>query len=87
MFKLTLGDLWRGLIMAVLGPVAIAIFGILGGVITAPNFDVFAVDWILLFKSLTNAFIVASYGGFSGYILKNLLTDNNQNFLGIPTKS
>lgn len=73
--------------MAVLGPVAVAIFGILGSIITAPNFDVFSVDWIILFKSLTNAFIVAGYGGFSGYILKNLLTDQNNNFLGIPTKS
>ena len=73
--------------MAVLGPVAVALFGVLNGVILAPGFDVFAVEWVPLFKGLTNAFIVSSYSGFMGYIIKNLLTDENQNFLGIPTKS
>lgn len=87
MFKLSLGDIGRGLIMAVLGPVAIAIFGVLGAVIAAPHFDVFAIDFVTLFKSLTNTLIVASYSAASGYILKNLLTDANQNFLGIPSKS
>ena len=87
MFKLSVGDLWRGLVMAVLGSVAVAIFGVLGAVINAPGFDVFTVDFVSLFKNLTNAFIVASYSSGSAYILKNLLTDDNQNFLGIPTKS
>ncbi len=87
MFKLTLGDLWRGLVMAVLGSVVVAIFGVLGAVITAPGFDVFTVDFISLFKNLTNVFIVASYSSGSAYLLKNLLTDSNQNFLGIPSKS
>ena len=73
--------------MAVLGPVAVAIFGILGSVITAPGFDVFTVDFIILFKNLTNAFIVASYSAGSAYMLKNLLTDDNQNFLGISSKT
>ena len=87
MFKLSWGDLWRGLAMAVLGPIAVAIFGVLGAVINAPGFDVFTVDFISLFKDLTNAFIVAAYGAGAGYLLKNLLTDDNQNFLGIPSKS
>lgn len=87
MFKITFGDVWRGLVMAVLGPVAVAIFGVLGAVITAPGFDVFTVDFIGLFKNLTNAFIVAAYSAGSAYILKNLLTDDNQNFLGIKTKN
>ena len=87
MFKLTWGDLWRGIVMAILGPVAVAIFGVLGAVITVPGFDVFSVDFILLFKNLTNALIVASYSAGSAYILKNLLTDDQQNFLGIENKS
>lgn len=87
MFKLSLGDIWRGLVMAVCGPVAVAIFAVLGAVITAPNFDVFSVAWGVLFHSLTNTLIVAAYSSGSGYILKNLLTDDNQNVLGIPTKS
>lgn len=87
MFTISLGDVWRGLVMAILGPVAVALFGVLNAVILAPDFDVFSVSWIPVFKGLTNAFIVSAYSGFVGYILKNLLTDKNQNFLGIPTKS
>ena len=87
MFKLSLGDIWRGIIMAVLAPVSVAIFGVLGTVINTPGFDVFSVDFIQLFKNLTNAFIVASYGAGSAYILKNLFTDDNKNFLGIKTKN
>lgn len=73
--------------MAVLGPVMVAIFGVLGAVITAPNFDVFSVDFIALFKTLTNSFIVASYSAGSAYLLKNLLTNKDQNFLGVKTES
>lgn len=73
--------------MAVAAPVAVALFAVLGAVINAPGFDVFTVAWGTLFHSLTNTLIVTSYGAGSGYILKNLLTDSNQNFLGIPTKS
>lgn len=87
MLKITLGDLWRGLVMAVLAPVVVAVFAVLGAVITAPGFDVFAVAWVPLFKSLVNTFIVAGYSSGSAYILKNLLTDDQQNFLGISTKS
>lgn len=83
MFKLTWGDFLRGLVMAVLGPLAVAIFGVLGAVINAPGFDVFTVDFVALFRSLTNTFIVASYSSASAYILKNLLTDDKQRFLGI----
>jgi len=86
MFKLKLGDLWRGLIMAIIAPVTIAILGVFGSVITS-DFDVFSLDYIKLFKDLTNVFIIASYSAASSYILKNLLTDDNQNFLGIETKS
>lgn len=87
MFTISLGDLWRGLITAVLAAASVAAFNVLSAVILAPNFDFFSVDWVTVFKSLTNALIVSSYGGFSGYILKNLLTDKNQNFLGIQTKN
>lgn len=87
MFKLSLGDIARGLVMAVLGAVIIAVSGVLGAIITAPGFDVFAVNFVQLFKDLTNAIIVAAYSSGFGYLLKNLLTDDNQHFLGIPSKS
>lgn len=87
MFKLSWGDLWRGLVMAVLGPVSVAIFGVLGAVINAPGFDAFTVNYLQLFHDLTNTLIVASFSAGSAYILKNLLTDDKGNFVGIPTKS
>jgi len=86
MFKLTLGDLFRGLIMALIAPVTIAILGVFGSVITS-DFDVFSLDFIKLFKELTNVFIISSYSAGSTYLLKNLLTDEDQNFLGIRVKS
>jgi hypothetical protein len=86
MFKLKLGDLWRGLVMAILAPVTIAILGVFGSVITS-DFDVFSLDFIKLFKELTNVFIIASYSAGSTYLLKNLITDDNGDILGIKTKS
>lgn len=87
MFKLTWGDWWRGLVMAVIAPVTIAILGVFSTIVTEPNFDVFSVDFIALLKNLTNVFIIASYSAGSSYILKNLLTNDNGDFLGIETKS
>jgi len=86
MFKITLGDLFRGLVMAIIAPVTIAILGVFSSVITS-DFDVFSLDFIKLFKELTNVFIIASYSAGSSYILKNLLTTDDGNFLGIDVKS
>jgi len=86
MFKLSLGDLWRGLVMAIIAPVTIAILGVFSRVITS-DFDVFSLDFIALFKDLTNVFIIASYSAGASYLLKNLATDDNGNFLGIDVKS
>jgi len=72
--------------MAIIAPVTIAILGVFSRVITS-DFDVFSLDFIALFKDLTNVFIIASYSAGSSYILKNLLTDDEDNFLGIKTKS
>lgn len=85
MFKLSFGDVLRGLVMAILAPVSVAILGVFSRVITS-DFDVFSLDFIALFKELTNVFIIASYSAGSAYILKNLLTDDNKRFLGIGTK-
>lgn len=87
MFRLSLGDLWRGMMMAVIAPLSIAVFGVLGAVILVPDFDVFSVDFVQLLRDLTNVFIVSSYSAGSSYLIKNLLTDENQNFLGIETRS
>lgn len=82
MFKLTLGDWGRGFIVAVLSAVAVAIVGVLNKVIT-PDFDVFTLDYITLFKDLTNTFIISAYSSAAGYLLKNLLTDDSKKFMGV----
>lgn len=83
MFKLSLGDWGRGLIIAILSPVVVAVLAVLGAIINAPGFDAWGVDYGALFHNLTNTLIVASYGAGVGYITKNLLTDDQGKFLGI----
>lgn len=87
MFTLTWGDLWRGIVMAVLGPVMVAALASLSAVIQEPGFNIFAVDWVMTFKNVANVAVVAAYISGSSYLLKNFLTDQNKNFLSIPTKS
>lgn len=83
LFKISLSDIGRGLAVAVLGPLFVAVCAALGSIILAPNFDVFAVNWAALGHSLVNISIVASYGGFSGYISKQLITSSQGNILGV----
>lgn len=87
MFKLSLGDLWRGLVMAVFGAGSVAVLGTVGAVVLDPAFDLFTTDFAALLKSLANSMVVASWSAGSSYLLKNLLTDDRQNFLGIKTRS
>lgn len=82
MFKLSLGDLFRGLVMAVFASVLVAIMGVLSRIITS-DFDLFTLDYGALFRELANVMVIASYSAGSSYLLKNLLTDDDQNFLGI----
>lgn len=84
--KLTWGDIRRGLAVAVLGPLFVSVVAALGAIILEPGFDVLAVNWVALGHSLLNISIVSAYGGFSGYISKQLLTDNQGNILGIGSK-
>ena len=86
MFKLSLGDLFRGLVMAVTASVMVAVLGVFSRVITS-DFDLFSLDYVPLLKELTNQIIIAAYSAGSGYLLKNLLTDDRQRFLGIDVKS
>lgn len=82
-FTLGWRDIGLGLIVAVASPLAIAIFAVLGAVVNAPSFDAWSVDYGTLFHNLVNTSIVVSYGSFSGYIIKNLLTTTDGKFLGI----
>ncbi len=86
LMKLSFGDIGRGLAVAVLGPLFISVVAALGSIILAPGFDVSLVNWSVLGHSLINISIVSAYGGFSGYISKQLLTDEQGNILGIGSR-
>lgn len=86
MFRLSLGDFGRGLLMAILAPVFVSLTAVLGAIINAPSFDVFAVDWVVLGHNLTNVLIVTSYGAGVSYIIKNFLTSTQGNFLTVGDK-
>lgn len=68
MFTLKLGDLVRGIAVAVFTGAWLAIGGLF-----IQGFDVFSADWVALGKLAVN-------GGFfalAGYITKNLITADN----------
>ncbi len=86
--QLDWSDMGKALIVAILAPTLIAATVGLGAVINASGFDVFSIDWVALSHNLVNISIVAAYGGFVGYLSKNLITSNQGNVMAIgDTKS
>ncbi len=85
-FKLVSSDFIKGLWVAVFAPVITAITVVLGVVINAAGFDVFAVDWATLSHNLVNISIVSAYGGLTGYLAKNFFSSNQGNVAGIGDK-
>lgn len=75
MFQLGWNDLAKGAVTAFI----VAIITVLYGVINAPGFDLFAVEWSQVFQASLNAAIVALFG----YLGKNLLSDKDGKFLGV----
>lgn len=74
MFTINLGDLGRGLVVAVLTGVWVSIAGLF-----VLGFDVFTADWITVGKVAVNG----GFFAFVGYINKNLLTASNGKVFGI----
>lgn len=74
MFTLKLGDIFRGLVVAILTGAFIAILGIIG----AEDFDVFVADWYAIGKTMVNG----GFAAFVGYLVKNLITDNSGRIMG-----
>ena len=87
MFRLSAGDLWRGLVVAIASALFVAIHSVIGTVINTPDFDVFTVDYIYVLKELVNTSVVVGYSAGMGYLIKNLLTDESGNVLKIETHS
>lgn len=73
-FKLNQSDFVKGAITAVISAVVVA----LGSVVSAPDFNVFSVDW----ASVLNLAIKVAGSAFIGYISKNFFSDGEGKFVG-----
>lgn len=83
LFSLSQNDFIKGAVVALLGGLVCGALTVLHGVISAPGFDLFQIDWGMLGQSVVNAGIVGGEAGFSGYIAKNFLSDSNGALLGV----
>lgn len=82
LFTLNSSDFIKGVTTAVLAGLVLAVGTVLHGVIIAPGFDIFSIDWSSVLHDMVNAAIVGAEGGFAGYIAKNFLSDENGAVLG-----
>lgn len=82
MFSINVNDVVKGGVTAVLAGLALAVFSVLNGVFQAPGFDVFSVNWVAVGHAAVNAAIVGAQAGFSGYVMKNYLSDSQGKVLG-----
>lgn len=74
MYSLKFTDFIKGAIMAVFTAVILMLFPL----VTAEDFSIFNVDWIMLLdKSLS-----LSFATFLAYIVKNFFTDDSGRFAG-----
>lgn len=74
-FTLSLGDLWRGVVVSILA--AVIAYALIA--LNVPGFSFLAIDYAEIAR-------LALVAGLS-YIGKNLLTTSSGNVLGIPTKT
>ncbi len=74
-FKLGWSDLLDSLVTAVF----VAAITAIAGVVLAPSFDVFSVDWISVGHNVVNVSIVA----FVGQLVNNLVSDNSGKVFGV----
>lgn len=77
LFNLTKNDFLKGAFTAVVAGIVVAVGTVLHGVFTAPGFDVFSIDWASLGRDMVNAAVIGGEGAFSGYLLKNFLSNEN----------
>ena len=82
-WKVKFSEVGKSLASAVF---AAAVFGfgtVLSGVIGAPDFNLFAVDWLTVLQNATNAAITASYTAFIGTISGYFVRDKNGSYFGV----
>lgn len=78
-FKLNVKDFFKGLVMAVLSAIIVALYQI----VIVSGFDIFTVDWSAIVHNIANITSVV----FITYLFKNLITDSQGKIAGVfPTK-
>lgn len=77
LYSWTKSDFIKGAITAVVSGVVVAVATVVHGVFGAPGFDVFSIDWVGLGHDIVNVALIGAEGAFSGYMLKNLFTNEN----------
>lgn len=82
LFKINLRDVGKGLFSAVVGATLVAAFGVLQAVFNTPGFDVFLVDWAVLFHNLVNAGISGGITAFMGYVGTHFFSNPEGKVLG-----
>ena len=75
MFKISLGDIFRAIVIAIVTGAVLATIG----TVSAHGFDVFTADWLTIGRDFVNG----GFSGFVGYIVKNMLTDSQGKFLKV----
>lgn len=77
LYKLSSNDFIKGAVVAIGAAIFTSVIAVIGGVINTPNFDVFAVNWGMVLHTVINVSIVSGFGGFTGYLGKNFVSDSN----------
>lgn len=75
-------DFARGLAVAVGGAVLMSVITVVGGIINTQGFDLWLVDWGTVGKMVANVATVSGFGAFSGYLVKNLFSDESGKLFG-----
>ena len=73
-FALDWFDAYKGIQMFVVTAVVMSV----GGAVLSSGFDVFTADWVSILKNAINVSVISTFS----YIIKNLLTNSNGDFLG-----
>ena len=75
MFKLDWRDVGKGVAVAVFSGAALALYSL----VSQDGFDIFAVDWNIVFHLAVNGAV----GGFVGYLTKNFFSDSQGKLGGV----
>ena len=81
-YRLKLNEIVKSLVSAVFAAALIGFWGVLNGVVGAPDFNLLAVDWPTTLSAALNAAWIAGYSAFTGAIANYFTRDKNGAYFG-----